>query len=128
MKTILIIDDEEELRQLLRITFDSSGYSVITAANGEEGWKLAMAKRPDAIVLDIKMPKMNGYEFIARLKKEPKLNATPIIVFTSITDGIARSDQEWAKSLEVEDFISKPMEPFELLDHVQRVIESRCRA
>lgn len=124
-KRVLIIDDEAQLQELLTIAFTSRDYKVFTASNGEEGLKLASSKKPDIIVLDIKMPRLNGYEFLSRIRKDEHLRETPIIVFTSLTEDSNRSDEEWANSLEVADFVSKPVEPLGLVERVERVLSSK---
>lgn len=125
-KRVLIIDDEAELQELLSIAFTSHNYKVLKASDGEEGLALASERKPDVILLDIKMPKINGYEFLARLRKDERVAGIPVVVLTSITEDSGRPDEEWARSLEVDDFISKPVEPFELLERVDRVLTSRC--
>ena len=103
-KRILIIDDEQELLDLLKITFEQEQFKVFTANDGEAGLKLAVSKKPSAIILDINMPRLNGYEFLSRLKKDERLASIPVLVFTSLTETVERSDEEWARSMEVEDF------------------------
>ena len=80
---ILIVDDDQDFLQLLTFDFKKSNYTVITANNGEEGLEKAKAEKPRVIVLDIKMPKMDGYTFVRRLKKDPELKDIPLIVLTS---------------------------------------------
>jgi len=125
-RKVLIIDDEAELREMLSIAFASQNYKIFTAKDGEEGLKLAASKKPDIIILDIKMPRLNGYEFLNQLRKTDKISAIPVVVLTSLTEETDKSDEEWARSLEVEDFASKPIEPFELLESVERILTSRC--
>jgi len=121
-KRILLIDDEAELLELLQIAFEQNNYKVFVAHDGEEGLNLAKSKKPNAIVLDIKMPKLNGYEFLGRLKREPKICDTPVVVFTSLTEGSDRSDKAWAESLEVRDFLSKPSDPSLLVAKIARIL------
>ena len=127
-KKLLIVDDEPELRDLLSITFGTRDFKIFTAQDGEEGLKLVASKKPDLIILDIKMPRLNGYEFLSRMRKDEKTRSIPIVVLTSITGDSGRTDEEWAQSLEVEDFISKPVEPFDLLERVERVLAAQQSA
>jgi CheY-like chemotaxis protein len=80
---ILLVDDDQDFLQLLEFDFKKKGYHVVTASNGEEGLTKAFAEKPSLIVLDIKMPKMDGYTFVRRLKKDPETKDIPLIVLTS---------------------------------------------
>lgn len=80
---ILIVDDDQDFLQLLEFDLKKHGYEVIMAPDGEEGLKKAKAEKPDLILLDIKMPKMDGYTFVRRLKKEPETKGIALIVLTS---------------------------------------------
>jgi len=80
---ILIVDDDCDFQQLLEFDLKKQGYEIVTANNGEEGLTQAEATNPDLIILDIKMPKMDGYTFVRMLKKEAKTKNTPLIVLTS---------------------------------------------
>ena len=82
-KKLLLVDDDQDFAQLLEFDFKKRGYQVVTANNGEEGLVKAVAEKPNLIILDIKMPKMDGYTFVRRLKKEPETKDTPLIVLTS---------------------------------------------
>jgi DNA-binding response OmpR family regulator len=123
-KRILIIDDEPELCELMRIAFETRDFKVYTAQDGEEGLETAVSRKPNAIVLDLKMPRVNGYEFLARARKEPRVAEIPIVVLTSLTENSGRSDKQWAESMEVDCFISKPVEPFELVERVEQVLNA----
>ena len=80
---ILIVDDDPDFVQLLEFELKKKGYQTSTAFNGEEGLERAVSVRPALIILDIKMPKMDGYTFVRRLKKEPDTKEIPLIVLTS---------------------------------------------
>lgn len=80
---ILLVDDDQDFLQLLEYDFKKKGYDVITASNGEEGLASAASQKPVLIVLDIKMPKMDGYTFVRRLKKDSDMKDIPLIVLTS---------------------------------------------
>lgn len=121
-KLVYILDDEEAVCELLRIVLESRGYSVATADDGEKGLKMIEEKKPDILVVDLKMPKLNGYELISRLKLNPELADIPIIVITSITSESERSDEEWREKMDVQDFISKPFEPLELVERIEKII------
>jgi CheY-like chemotaxis protein len=82
-KKLLLVDDDQDFAQLLEFDFKKRGYQVVTANNGEEGLAKAASEKPNLIVLDIKMPKMDGYTFVRRLKKDPDTKDVPLIVLTS---------------------------------------------
>lgn len=82
-KKILVVDDDADFSQLLQFDLKKNGYEVVAAYNGEEGLEKAASEKPNLIVLDIKMPKMDGYTFVRRLKKDPDMKNTPLIVLTS---------------------------------------------
>ena len=80
---ILLVDDDQDFVQLLEFDLKKHGYQVITAANGEEGLEKITSEKPALIVLDIKMPKMDGYTFVRRIKKNAETKNLPVIVLTS---------------------------------------------
>jgi len=80
---ILIVDDDQDFLQLLEFDLKKHGYQVLAAANGEEGLQKAKTDRPALIMLDIKMPKMDGYTFVRHLKKDADTKDIPLIVLTS---------------------------------------------
>ena len=82
-KKILIVDDDQDFCQLLEFDLKKLGYELCCAFNGEEGLEKVGTEKPDLIVLDIKMPKMDGYTFVRRLKKEPETKDIPVVVLTS---------------------------------------------
>ena len=82
-KSILIVDDDRDFSQLRLIDLAKKGYKVSAAFDGEEGLEKVRQSKPDLILLDIKMPKMDGYTFVRRLKKDEATAAIPVIVLTS---------------------------------------------
>ena len=121
-KLIYVVDDEKEVCELLRIALESRGYKVRTAFDGEQALKLIKKRKPHLLILDLKMPKMNGYEVINHLKSSQDFADIPIMVLTSLTQGSRRSDEDWKKSLEVADFITKPFEPLDIIKRVKKII------
>ena len=80
---ILVVDDDQDFSQLLAVDLKRSGYQVDLASDGEEGLEKIKTEKPDLVVLDIKMPKMDGFTLVRRLKKDSETKAIPLIVFTS---------------------------------------------
>ncbi|MCK9594144.1 MAG: response regulator [Candidatus Omnitrophica bacterium] len=116
---ILIVDDDPDIRDVLRITLEDEKYEVYEANNGEEGLKAIQNKTFDLALLDYKMPKMTGLELCARIKKDILLRHLPVIMVTGkgeITDKIDGIDSG------ADDYIVKPFEPKELLARIRMVV------
>ena len=113
-KTIMVVDDEERLRSLLRAYLAQEGFRVLTAADGQEALRMARQERPDLIILDIMMPQMDGYEFMRRHKREQD---TPVIMLTAKLDD---TDKLLGLELGADDYVTKPFSP--------RVLAARVRA
>jgi len=116
---ILIIDDDPDIRDVINITLTEEGYACIEASDGEEGLKAIQAKSPDIVLVDYKMPKMNGPEVCRRVKEDVLLRHLPIIMVTGkkeISDKIQGIDAG------ADDYIVKPFEPKELLAHIRMVL------
>ncbi len=125
---VYVLDDEESVCELMRIVLESRGYRVDTATDGKKGLKMIQDEKPDLVVVDIKMPKLNGFEVISSMKQDPNLKDIPIIVITYLTSESRRSDDEWKDKMEVQDFISKPFEPLELVERIERILGKQSNA
>jgi DNA-binding response OmpR family regulator len=110
METILIVEDDATMLRGLKDNFEFKGYCVLTAADGEEGLNLALNKKPDLILLDIMLPKINGYE-ICRLVRQENLDM-PIIMLTAKGE---ESDIVLGLNLGADDYVTKPFSIKELL-------------
>jgi len=120
MAKILLVDDEKEFVEMLTVRLQKSGgHEVLQAFDGEEGLRLAQEKKPDVILLDIMMPKMDGREAIRRLKAEAKTAAIPIIILTASVS--TKSMQEFAK-LGAFDFIIKPFSSDQLIAKIKTAL------
>jgi DNA-binding response OmpR family regulator len=86
-KKILIVDDETKILELLAKKFSDEGFDVIKARDGEEGLKLAISKKPDVILLDIIMPKMDGLTMLQRLRKDSWGRGVKVVILTNLSDG-----------------------------------------
>jgi DNA-binding response OmpR family regulator len=116
METILIIEDDAAMLRGLKDNFEYQGYGVLTAADGEDGLNAALDKKPDLIILDIMLPKINGYE-ICRLIRQEKLEM-PIIMLTAKGE---ESDIILGLNLGADDYVTKPFSPKELVARVRAV-------
>lgn len=126
-ETICVIDDDKEICELIRITLETRGYKVIEAYDGEKGLNLVKKKRPNLIILDLKLPKMNGYEVLHHLQNSEEFGTIPVIILTVLTKGSRKSDEDWGKSMGVEDFITKPFDPLDILKRVRKLLETKQR-
>src|SRR5262249_12864201 len=111
-KRILVVEDQEDLRGILRDLLTSSGYELLEAADGEAGVAKAKSDRPDLILMDIQMPVMDGYEATRQIKADPDLNAIPVIAVSSFA---MKGDEEKARAAGCDHYITKPYSPMQLL-------------
>ena len=116
-KRILVVEDQEDLRGVLRTLLTGSGYAMLEAADGEAGVARAKSDRPDLILMDIQMPVLDGYEATRRIKADPDLAATPVIAVSSFA---MKGDEEKARAAGCDHYVTKPYSPMQLL----RVIRS----
>ncbi len=121
---ILIIDDDPDIRDVLNITLAQEGYDVIEAADGQEGLKLAQTKNPDLVIVDFKMPKLDGRGVCRELKKDILLSHMPIIMLTGKGDV---ADKVGGISAGADDYIVKPFEPQELIARINMIIRRTQR-
>jgi two-component system, cell cycle response regulator DivK len=111
-KRILVIEDQEDLRGVLRDLFTRSGYVVIEAADGLTGVASAKSNRPDVIIMDIQMPVMDGYEATRKIKSDPSLTHIPIVAVSSFA---MKGDEEKARAAGCDHYVTKPYSPMQLL-------------
>ena len=116
-KRILVVEDQEDLRGVLRTLLTGSGYAMLEAVDGETGVARAKSDRPDLILMDIQMPVLDGYEATRRIKADPDLAATPVIAVSSFA---MKGDEEKAGAAGCDHYVTKPYSPMQLL----RVIRS----
>jgi len=116
---ILIVEDQEDNRQILRDLLGSVGFEISEAINGEVALEVAVADHPDLILMDIQMPLMDGYEATRRIKADPTLRAIPIIVVTSYA---LSGDEEKARLAGCDGYITKPYSPRALLAKIREYL------
>jgi len=119
MKTILLADDEPQLRKLVRTTLDDPAYRILEASNGIEALELARQALPELIVLDWMMPGMSGVEVLRALRQNLATAHIPVIMLTAREP---ETDQEPGGALHTYAYLIKPFSPLELLDKVQEVL------
>jgi two-component system cell cycle response regulator DivK len=115
-KRILVVEDQDDLRAILRDLLTGSGYDVAEAADGQAGVARAKAERPDLILMDIQLPVLDGYETTRQIKSDPDLKATPIIAVSSFA---MKGDEEKARAAGCDHYVTKPYSPLQLLRIIQ---------
>ncbi len=118
-KRILVVEDQEDNRQILRDLFASADYETIEARTGDEGVHMAEAHRPDLILMDIQLPGIDGYEATRRIKVNPALSHIPIIAVTSYA---LSGDAGKARDAGCTEYITKPYSPRQLLATVRKYL------
>ena len=116
---ILVIEDQEDNRKILRDLLTSADFEVIEAVDGEAGIAAAAAQRPDLILMDIQLPGIDGYEATRRIKADPALSAIPIIVVTSYA---LSGDPGKARAAGCDAYVSKPFSPRQLLAKIREYL------
>jgi two-component system cell cycle response regulator DivK len=108
----VMVDDQEDLRGVLRDLLLGSGYTVIEAADGEAGVAKAKSDHPDLILMDIQMPVIDGYEATRQIKVDPNLKPVPIVAVRSFA---MKGDEEKARAAGCDHYVTKPYSPMQLL-------------
>jgi two-component system, cell cycle response regulator DivK len=119
-KRILVIEDHEENRRLLRDLLTSFGYELTEAVTGEDGLKAAEGNPPELILMDIQLPGIDGYETTRRLKANPALNHIPVIAVTSYA---LSGDDVKALEAGCDAYVTKPFDPADLLEKIRGYLE-----
>ena len=121
MKTILLVDDESGIRESLSIRLKNSGYNVLTAKDGIDGLKKARSSNPDLIILDLMLPKMDGYKVARLLKFDQRYSHIPILILSARGQDV---DKAMGKSAGADDFVIKPFNAERLLSRISRMLNS----
>lgn len=119
MAKIVIAEDEPDIRELIAFTLRFAGHEVVTGANGQEGYELAKQHKPDLIMLDVRMPKLTGYEACQRIKSEPDIAHIPVIFLSAKGQ---ESEIEQGLSVGAEQYLLKPFAPDQLTQQVREVL------
>lgn len=119
-KRILLIEDEEDMVYAVTLQLEANNYEVLTAYDGQEGLEKAKKEKPDLIVLDLMLPKMDGYKVCGLLKADTRYNKIPIIMFTARAQ---ESDKETGKEVGANAYITKPFEQEVLLDKIKELLK-----
>jgi two-component system, cell cycle response regulator DivK len=118
-KRILVVEDQEDNRRIIRDLLASVGYELIEATDGEAGVRLAETERPDLILMDIQLPLLDGHEATRRIKQNPELRHIPIIVVTSYA---LSGDDAKAMAAGCDAYVAKPFSPRQLLATIRKFL------
>src|SRR5689334_5754226 len=116
MKSVLVIDDNQNIRENTAEIMELAGYKTLTAENGKKGVDIAVKEKPDIIICDIMMPELDGYGVLHLLRKNPETQDIPFIFLTAKTE---RADFRKGMEMGADDFVTKPFEEIELLNAVE---------
>lgn len=120
---VLVVDDNKVIRQLIRVNLELEGFEVVTAADGVECLDVVHQVRPDAVTLDVVMPRLDGVRTAARLRADPRTRDLPLAIVSACT----QYEVEAGFDAGVDAFLSKPFEPAELVGLVRQLVERRGR-
>ncbi len=129
MAKILIVDDDPDIRDAASIILESAGHEVVTAQDGLEGLELLKAEKPDIMILDLLMPKMDGFSVCKELQdtRWSRFRGMPILILTSVREEASRRRYELETGLELDvaDYVEKPIAPEVLLERVGRLVKNK---
>jgi two-component system alkaline phosphatase synthesis response regulator PhoP/two-component system response regulator VicR len=120
-KRILVVDDERHIVRLVQVNLERAGYEVLTAFDGVEALEKVKTESPEMIVLDVMMPRMDGFEVLKNLQSDPRFQNIPVIMLTAKAQD-ADIFKGWASG--VSSYLTKPFNPRELLVFVERIFQS----
>jgi DNA-binding response OmpR family regulator len=117
-KRVLIAEDEPHIVESLRFILKREGYDVSDAGDGEAACRALQRSRPDLVILDVMLPRLNGFEVLRRLRADPALDGLPVIMLTAKGQ---TQDRRTAEDIGADVFITKPFSNRDVVDHVQRL-------
>jgi CheY-like chemotaxis protein len=128
MAKILVVDDDPDFLETTRMVLEPAGYEVITAADGEKGLARSRAENPDLVILDVIMSTvLDGLSMSQRMSEDPEQATIPILMVTSIANSDYRELFPTDEYVHIDDFVSKPIAPEDLLRRVSRLLKRRGR-
>ena len=123
MAKIMLVEDDAILVEMYQAKFELEGHEIVIANNGQESLNLLEGYLPDIILLDILMPKLNGFHVLKEIKKQPKLRSIPVILLTNLGEAEVDMNQELARALGVDDYLIKSHHtPDEVVEKVMKAL------
>jgi DNA-binding response OmpR family regulator len=120
-RRLLLCDDEPHILRAAEFKFKRAGFDVVTAADGEEGWQRICQERPDMLITDCQMPRLDGVALVKRVREQPDLACLPIVMLTA--KRFELSHEELCRTYGVKAILAKPFSPRELLKLVEQTLE-----
>ena len=120
--TVLVADDDADIVRFVEVNLRLEGFQVVTARDGQEALTKALELHPDVVLLDVVMPRIDGYTVCARLRADDRGAAIPVILLTA---NFITVDQEVARRAGADDFVVKPFDPYELMTRVKELARAR---
>jgi DNA-binding response OmpR family regulator len=128
---ILVVDDDPDILMAISAVLEAHTHQVVTACDGEEGLVKLKEERPDLMILDLLMPKMDGFAVLKELQdpRRSKYSNIPVLILTSVREDVSRRRYELETGLElnVEDYVEKPIDPHALVERVEKLLEKRAQ-
>lgn len=118
-RSVLVVDDDSRLREFIRVNLEREGYSVREAASAEEGLRALAEQPPDLILLDVKMPRVDGWEMLRAVQERHGVEAIPVIMYSGKVDEADEAARRGARA-----FIGKPFDPGQLLEATKQLLRS----
>ncbi|MFN2615008.1 MAG: response regulator transcription factor [Actinomycetota bacterium] len=119
MRTVLVVDDQPDIRLMCRVNLALEGYDVIEATDGETGLRAISEHKPDLVLLDVMMPRLDGWDVLRSLKADPGTADIPVVVLTA---RVQREDEIKGWQLGASDYLAKPFNPSTLCEVVRRAV------
>jgi DNA-binding response OmpR family regulator len=120
--TVLVADDDADIVRFVEVNLRLEGFQVLTARDGQEALTKALDLQPDVVLLDVLMPRIDGYTVCARLREDHRGAAIPVILLTA---NFISADEEVARRAGADDFVVKPFDPYELMARVKALLRAR---
>jgi len=118
--TVLVIDDDPVILELLRVNFEIEGFDVVCAHDGDEGLAMAQDLHPDVVISDIMMPRRDGLQLLSDLKSDPLTEDLPVILLSAKAQ---KSEVQHGLDMGADDYITKPFDPIQLIDRLNAVMD-----
>lgn len=122
-KRLLFVDDEPDILKVIKFRFEKLGYEVLTAVNGQEALDRTQKEMPDLILLDLRLPVINGYDVCKRIKSDEKLKHIPVIIFTA---SVGKNMEEKTRELGADGYVTKPFEPEVLMEKIKKLLKEEA--
>ena len=119
-KRLLLVDDEVELVEMIKFRLEASGYEVLTANDGQQALEIARREKPDLVILDVMLPKMDGYKVCGLIKKDSRYAHIPVMMFTAKA---MDADMKLGQEVSADAYLTKPFEPKVLLEKIKELVK-----